>query len=265
MRWIACFLVLCAAAFSGAWASGARLELATDPPGLDAWADQRYLGRTPLAASVPAGTFLLRIAEPSDSLYHAPAVDTLLHAEDGELLRLSLRVGRLVAIRSIPFGLPLLRDSRRIGETPLLTRIDSGEPGDLTLLTPKGSIPVPLDTLRARGQWTWHGEKGLVFHREAPPRRSLLRQIGRYAMPAFAAALAAGGAVAEGEANRSYRRYQRTADPDRIRAEYDDARRMDRWAVALWAGAEVTLVSAVLSWVLPEPQAEPWAADWERK
>jgi hypothetical protein len=236
--------------------AGARIELATHPSGADAWAGDRYLGRTPLSTDVAVGTTLLRLAESSDSLlWTAPAMDTLLHAEEGETLRLELQLGRTFRISSRPAGFPVLQGGRRIGETPLDLRLYREEIGSLGLLTRGGMIPIPAESLSARGRWSW--EEGPATRKAAPAwNGSWLQRIGRYATPVVACGLAAGGAAAERAADRSYRQYLSTADPSRIEKYYDEARRRDALSTALWVGAEVSLATMIVAWIFPERPGE---------
>ena len=232
-------------------AGQAHIAIRSDPAGLDTWANERYLGRTPTAGDLPGGQTILRLARPSDSLYSAPVADTLLNLTEGETLAVRLSVGHIVSVRSQPFGLPLLHDGERVGRTPLELRIDARRTGTWKLLTPRGPIHVPTDTLLARGSWTW---KGAPFPAAGAGGRSrpLLRRLGRYMMPALAVSMVAAGVITEDAADRSYGRYLRTAEPREIRRRYDEARRRDAWAAAFWISAEASLASAILSWILPE-------------
>lgn len=231
--------------------AGARLELTTVPAGFDAWSDRAYLGRTPLTANLPPGATLLRLSEPSDSLWNAPALDTLLQAVEGETLRIALRIGRRFNVRSRPVGIPVLRDGRELGRTPLEIRLDPEGPDRLSLLTPRGPIPIPPDTLRFRSVWTWRGDDS-IFDRHAVRSNSSWRRLGRYGSPILAGALAAGAKLAENAADRSYRRYLRTADPSLVEKYYDETRRRDALATCLWVGAEASLASALLAWIWPD-------------
>ncbi len=236
--------------------AGARLELATRPPGVDAWAGDRYLGRTPLSAEIAAGTTLLRLAEVSDSvLWTAPAIDTLLHAEEGETLRLELQLGRTFRISSRPVGFPILQGGRRIGETPLDLRLNRDEIGSLR----------PPDS-------GWHdsrpgrvavGARPLVVGRRsrdpkggAGKERLLAAEDRKVCHAGRRVRSRGGGATAERAADRSYRRYLSTADPSRIEKYYDEARRRDALSTALWAGAEVSLATMIIAWIFPEEPGE---------
>jgi hypothetical protein len=229
----------------------AEVRIESIPDDLAVWAGERYLGQTPLTVDLPEGRTILRLAESAGSLYQSPSVDTLLSIVGEEDLHLVFRVGRPVTVRSIPFGLPLLRRDERIGKTPVRFRLYPGESGSLRLLTPEGPIRVPADTLFAEGHWTYRGD----FLR--PPtatagERPLWRKVGRYLLPGLAVALGAGGLLAEENADRAYERYLRSIDPDAIETHYDTARSRDAWAGALWIGAEVSLATAILAWILPE-------------
>ncbi|MBD3162327.1 MAG: hypothetical protein GF346_08290 [Candidatus Eisenbacteria bacterium] len=232
-------------------AAAAELFISSRPSGMATWANDRLLGRTPVWTTLPEGWVVLRLVEGNDSLYRPPAVDTLLHLAARETLSVHFRVGPRVTVRTEPFGIPLLRDGARIGETPVDLRL-SPEGGDrLKLLAPGGPVEVPTDTLRARGSWTWRGEV-LRIPSYTPRERPLWRKVGRYVLPGVAAALLAGGILVEDSADRAYDRYRHSVDPEEIERHYDAARTRDNWAAALWVGAEVSLASAVLAWILPE-------------
>jgi hypothetical protein len=236
---------------------GARattLELESIPEDLDAWANDRYLGRTPLTGEIPPGEVVLRLAEPSGALFRSPAFDTLVTATAEETLRVRLHVGTEVAVYSEPSGLALLREGSAVGSTPLWLRVDPERPGPLTLRTPRGEVPVPLDTLLSARQWTWKGRPlGIPSLGRGEPSR--WRVAGRYGMPLLAVGFAISGLLMEDAADRSYDRYLGSVDPDRLSHFYDEARRRDAWAAACWIGAEISLVSAVVAWVLPERRA----------
>jgi len=231
--------------------TAAVLVIESIPRGLNAWANGRYLGRTPLTATLNHGETSLRLVEPSGSLYRAPAVDTLLSLVEAETLRVRFQVGDPVSIRSKPFGLPVFRNGKLIGTTPIHLRLDPARAESLELLTSGGRISIPIDSLSLRRDWVWKGEL-LSIPSSPPSERRSLRGIGRYVMPALAVAMAAGGLVLENESDRAYSRYLRTADPAEITKHYDEAKRRDGWATTLWVGAEVSLATAVIAWILPE-------------
>ena len=231
-------------------AASGRLSIDSDPQGFDAWAGQVHLGRTPLEADVEAGAILLRLARSDSSLYVAPAIDTLIYLAAGERKEIRVRVGRSFSVRSIPFGYPVLRDGQMVGRTPIDVLIGPELGRGLILRTPHGGVGVPLDTLLQRGGWTYIDRSlGLSMR---PPQRPAWRRVGRFAMPVLAIGLAAAGVLFEDSADRSYARYQRETDPSRIVALYDETRRRDRWASALWIGAEISLTSTIIAWILPE-------------
>lgn len=236
---------------SGGSSIAVQLEIDSEPAGFDAWADGRYLGRTPLTATLSRGETNLRLAEPSYSLYRAPVVDTVLNLGAADTLRILFRVPPLVSIRSRPFGLPLLKDGRRIGSTPLSLRLDPGETERLELVTPGGLVAVESESLRARRHWLWVGDES-ALRASTPSGQSRLHRIGKHLMPAVALMMAAGGMIAEDQADRAYRQYQRAADPAAIQARYDSTRRRDRLAAAFWITAEIAAASAVIAWILPD-------------
>ena len=236
------------------------LAIDSEPGGLDAWIDGRYLGRTPLTVTLDQTEASLRIVEPSRSLYRTPAVDTLLSLGETDTMHVSFRIGPLVTVRSMPFGLPLLRKGKRIGSTPYSFRLGVDGNERLELLTTEGPIPVDEKKLRARGTWQWIGEES-TLHVSRQSEQTRLQKIGRHLMPVIALTMAAGGLIAEDQADRAYKQYLRAVDPDKIRDRYDQTRRRDRWAAAFWIAAEVSAASAVIAWILPSdgrpPAAEP--------
>jgi hypothetical protein len=226
------------------------LEIDSEPNNLDAWVDGRYLGRTPLTATLDRREVNLRLVEPSRSLYRAPVIDTLLSPDEADTVRVFFRIGPLVSVRSQPFGLPLLRNGRRIGNTPYSFRLGAEGNERLELLTVEGLVPIDAEKLRARGSWDWIGEESTVrISRQSEPTR--LQKIGRHLMPAIALTMAAGGLIAEDQADRAYKQYLRAADPAEIQDRYDQTRRRDRLAAAFWIAAEVSAASAVIAWILP--------------
>jgi hypothetical protein len=256
-RFVRCLaLVALLAGFAEAARGGARLELATDPPGADAWGNERYLGRTPLAVEIDAGALFLRLAEASESLWVAPAVDTLLHAADGETLRIALGLGRSYFIRSHPAGLPIERNGRGLGKTPVELRLHLNELEGLRLLTPQGAVPVPPESLATRGGWRWEEDPRANGGAEKKGG-STWRRVGRYVAPAVAAGCAIGALIVENEADQSYDRYRGELDPSRIAHYYDETRNRDDLSTALWVSAEVALASAIVAWILPEREGKP--------
>ncbi len=235
----------------GGVVESAEIRVETDPAGLDAWAAERYLGRTPLTATLPAGRFALRLVEPTRSLYLPPAVDTLLDLRPEDRVDLAFSVGRLVTVRSEPFDLPLMRDSLVVGQTPIHLRIDPTRTRRLRLWTPTGPVVVPMRTLLADGSWTWHGTD-VESGEDGGGNRPVWRTVGRYVMPAMAGALFAAGLLMEDAADQAYERYQEAVEPSVIEEQYDRARRRDALASVLWISAEASLVSAIVSWILPE-------------
>ena len=235
--------------------AAAELYVGSDPPGLATWADDRYLGRTPVWTNLREGWVVLRLAEASDSLYHPPAVDTLLHLAERETLSVHFRLGPLVSVRTDPYGIPLLRDGRRVGETPVDLRLSPGAEDRLLLLAPGGPVVIPTDTLHARGSWEWSGDL-LRVPSLTPRQRPLWRRVGRTVLPGVAAALLAGGVLVEDSADRAFERYRHSADPEQIEKHYSAARSRDAWAAALWIGAEVALAGTVLAWIWPERRGE---------
>lgn len=240
--------------------AGAMVSVSSSPAGLDTWANGVYLGRSPVRARLAAGRYVLRLAEPSDSLYRPPAVDTLITVTDGEEMKVHLAIGRSITIRSVPFGLDVMNGPTLLGHTPLDLRLNPSGANRLMLLTEQGTVAVPIDSLLRRGEWTYRGSDGPRALSTVERSRPLWRSLGRYAMPGIAAALAVMGGLSEGAADRSFERYRKTGDPELIRRDYDEARRKDRLAVVFWAGAEVSLVSAIFSWIWPD-QPEPAVRD----
>jgi hypothetical protein len=243
-------------------AQGAVVRVVTDPAGFDVWADGRYLGRTPVETVLPEGKAKLTLAAASDSLFFAPIADTILAVAGAETLTVQIPVSRTVSVRSQPYNLPLLQDGRSIGRTPLDFPLDPRRPGTVDLLAPSGPVHVPIDSLLARGSWSWTGPSG-----PSPAVRggkpSTLRRIGRYAMPGLAVAFAVSATLAKDAADESFHDYERSADPDVIRHAFDEARGRDRLATAFWVGVEVCVVSSIVSWILPEhkPPALPSAEE----
>jgi hypothetical protein len=82
--------------------------------------------------------------------------------------------------------------------------------------------------------------------------RSTLRRLGRYVAPGLAVGLAASGTLVKDAADRSYDRYRRSADPTKIRRLFDESRRRDTIATALWMGAEACIITSVIAWILPD-------------
>jgi hypothetical protein len=236
------------------WAGAARgvlVRVESDPAGYDAWAGDRYMGRTPAETRLPAGRVRVRLAVPSESLYVAPVADTIVSVPDAESLTVRIRAARTVTVRSQPFDLPLRRDGMQIGRTPLDFPLDERRPGRIDLLTPSGPVAVPTDTLLARGSWSWIG--GTRAPGSATGERSsALRRLGRYVLPGLAAGLATSGILVKDAADRSYDRYRKTADPGEIRRLYDESRRRDTIAAILWTGAEACILTSVIAWILPD-------------
>jgi len=166
-----------------------------------------------------------------------------------------------------PSGFEAWISDRYVGRTPLLSPIPAGFQR-LRLAAPSDSLfqPPALDTLlhavagetlKVRlalhaGPDRRRSVPALGLSPERPRARPLWRRLGRYAMPGLAAALAAGGIVAEEAADRSYSSYLRAAEPGEIRRLYRQTEDRDALSTALWVGAETALVCALLSWVLPE-------------
>jgi len=228
-----------------------RIEVTSDPAGYDAWLNGRYAGRTPIAtAAVPGPNVLVLGRAATDSVFSAPAADTLLNVAAGETLRVLISLGRSVTILSRPFGIVVEKDGVPVGRTPLQVRIDPLTPERLELVTLDGRVPVPTDSLLSTGSWMWRGS-------EPPPppsqeRRSLLMRVGRYALPGFAALCIGTGAVIEKSADRAYDRYQRSADPQVIQRNYDAAHLRDSWSTVLWTAGEISLATSILSWIIPD-------------
>jgi hypothetical protein len=232
-------------------AFGARVRIESDPPGLAAWGNERYLGRTPLEAILEDGRVAVVLAAASDTLFAPPVADTLLTIAGQESLTVRIRAARTVSIRSRPYDLPLMRDGVVIGRTPLDFPLDARRPGRLDLLTPSGRVPVPTDTLLARGVWSWTGKPG-PSEGVTGGKTSTLRKLGRYALPGLAVGFAAGATLVKDAADRSYSRYLETADPGRIDRSYDETRHRDAISTALWTAAEACVVSSIIAWILPE-------------
>ncbi|MFB3908541.1 MAG: PEGA domain-containing protein [Candidatus Eisenbacteria bacterium] len=246
---LACAFAACVASLAAAQTG--TVAIATRPSGIDAWAGERYLGKTPLEASLPPGPVEVRLVPIQDRLFQAPVVDTLLQIVAGETVRLDLEIGVPVRILSVPYGLRVLRDGAALGRTPLSLRVPPGDFGSFQILTPEGVVAVPRDSLATNGSFTWRGAS-LVSAGRARRELPAWRRVGRYLLPGLAVGLAAAGAIVKDDADESYRRYERATDPARIGKLYDEASRRDRWAVGLWIGAEVSLASAVFAWILPE-------------
>lgn len=228
------------------------VRIASDPPGLDAWCDTTFVGRTPVEARCAPGPVRVHVREPSDSLFLPAALDTILQVSEAETVSIRVSVTPLVTVRSRPYGLPVLRDGERVGETPLQLRLRGrGQREDLDLLTWNGPVPVPVDTLVRDGSWTWRGAlpREPRLHKEALPA---WRRTGRTLLPVLALALGLGGAYMENEADRSYERYERATDPRAIDRYYDRTVRQDRTSTALWVAAEVSLVVSIVAWILPD-------------
>jgi hypothetical protein len=254
--WIGWLLLLTLAASP---VSAAVLCLDSDPSDLDAWANDRYLGRTPLTSEVAPGEWALRLAEPAGDFFRMPAIDTLITVTREDSLRIHLSLGTEVSIYSEPSGLPLIAGGRSVGTTPLTLRIDPGEATSLSLRSPRGEISVPMDTLLAARQWVWKGPTlGIPVLGQSD--RSRWRTVGRYVMPLLAIGFGVGGLLVEDAADRSYDRYLHTVDPERLERFYDQAHTRDAWAAACWISAEVSLVSAVVAWVFPERHEAPGAS-----
>jgi hypothetical protein len=239
------------------------VRIVSEPAGLDAWCDQRYLGRTPVETQCGPGQVRIQVREPSDSLYRPAALDSLVQVAQAETLLIRALAPPLVTVRSIPYGLPILRDGVRIGDTPLQLRIGrKGRQDRLSLLTWRGPVLVPVDTLLREGTWMWRG--GLP----TPPqiRRGelpLWRKTGRNVFPFLALAFGVGGALMENAADASYDRYRKSSDPDDIERHYDRTRTQDRVSTLLWVGAEMSLVGSIVSWILPlgDPPVIPGVED----
>jgi hypothetical protein len=228
-----------------------RIEVASDPSGYDAWLNDHYVGRTPIAATVKPGPNVLVLARSAaDSIFSAPAVDTLLDVMEGETLRVQIPLGRPVTILSRPFGVLVERDGVVVGRTPLELRIDAAKPVSLDLVTSRGRVGVPLDSLLATGLWTWRGAEAAF----PPPEQEgpHLKKVGRYALPGFAALCIGSGALIERSADHAYDRYLRSGDLREMRRNYDSARRRDTWSTLLWTTGEVSLAASILSWLLPD-------------
>lgn len=251
MRIVLAAVLCCLLAAAEAMGADARLVLRSDPAGLDAWAGDLYLGRTPVVKDLPGGPVRLILAHPSDSLYRPPAADTTIVLAAGETMEVALSVGRMVAVRSVPHGLPVLRGDRRIGETPLQWMMQPQEAVGLRLETPLGAVPIPAESLLQAGSWEWR-MGGEILRRSSVQSAGGLKRIGRIAMPGVAVVLAAAGILAERSADSAYERYRQTADPAAIRKHYDDAVARDRWAAALWIGAEASIAAAVAAWLFPD-------------
>lgn len=249
MRFLILILLMLLGPVGGAFS--AEVVIGSLPAGLDAWADQRYVGRTPISVRLPEGTLRLRLAEPSSGIFQVPLVDTLLHIARDDTLRLFFRAGRFVTLRSEPFGLTILQDGERVGKTPMVLRFDPDRASSYKLLTPEGAMEVPSDSLVRHGTWTWRGDLRRTEARGGT-ERPIWRKVGRYVLPGVAVALGVGGLLTEDGADRAYERYQRSVDPTEIEKHYDDARSRDAWAAALWIGAEVSLATALVAWIFPE-------------
>lgn len=247
---------------SVAMGEDARLILRSEPAGLDAWAGGRYLGRTPLERPLPAGEIRLLLAYPGDSLYHPPAADTTVVLEDGTIHEVDLAIGRAVTVRSIPYGLAVYQGDRRLGLTPFQWMLIPDQREGLRLETPFGPVPIPGDSLLLSGSWEWR-TRGDIFGVRPARSSGGWRKIGRTLMPGAAVAFAAAGIMVERSADSAYDRYRRTGDPDAIRRHYDDATARDRWAAALWVGAEASIAAAILAWLLPDGE-EP-SEEWSRR
>jgi hypothetical protein len=232
-------------------ARAALVRVVSDPAGLDAWAEDRYLGRTPTEVLVSSGRVKLRLAVPSESIFVAPIADTTVTLSEAETLTVRIVTAKIVSVRSRPFDLPLLRDGMQIGRTPLDFPLDPRRSVRIDLLTPSGRVAVPTDSLLATGSWTWMGGAGVVEPAADGPR-STLRRLGRYVAPGLAVGLAASGTLVKDAADRSYDRYRRSADPTKIRRLFDESRRRDTIATALWMGAEACIITSVIAWILPD-------------
>ncbi len=241
------FLVLAFAAPARA----ALVRIVSDPAGLDAWAEERYLGRTPTETLVSAGRVKLRLASPSESIFVAPIADTTVTLSEAETLTVRILTAKIVSVRSRPFNLPLLHDGMQIGRTPLDFPLDPRRSGRIDLLTPSGRVAVPTDSLLAKGSWTWMGGAGVTEPAASGPQ-SILRRLARYAAPGLAVGLAASGTLVKDAADRSYDRYRRSADPAEIRRLFDESQRRDTIATSLWMGAEACIITSVIAWILPD-------------
>lgn len=237
----------------------AVLVLESQPADLDAWADDRYLGRTPLVSEVPTGEWTLRLAEPAGELFRMPAIDTLITVARDESLWIHLNVGTQVAIYSEPSGMPVFSGGRSMGRTPLTLRLDPARGNEVSLSTPQGKVAAPMDTLLAQRQWVWKGPS-LGIPTLGQTEHSRWRTVGRYVMPMLAIGFGVGGMLVEDAADRSYDHYLRAVEPRRIERLYDEAHRRDTWAAVCWIGAEASLVAAVVAWVFPET-GEPGGAE----
>lgn len=176
-----------------------RVEISSDPSGYDVWLNNRYAGRTPIAATVTPGRNLLVLGRAAiDSIFSAPAADTLLEVAEGETLHVHV--------------------------------------------TPRGPLPAMTGPIAVAGA--------------SPPlsggESPLLKRLGRYALPVFAAACIGAGALIERGADRAYDRYRRSADPQEIRRNYDAAHVRDSWSTVLWTAGETSLAASILSWIIPD-------------
>jgi hypothetical protein len=230
---------------------GAVVRVETEPSGFDVWADGRYLGRTPAESVLPEGKTKLTVAAASESLFFAPSADTILTVSDAETLTVRIAVARNVSVRSQPFNLPLMRDGRQIGRTPLEFPLDTRRPGKIDLMTSSGPVPVPADSLLASGSWFWRGPSG-PSDAVSGGTPSLVRRVGRYVMPGLAVALAVSATLAKDSADHSFADYETTADPGEISRYFDEARRKDELATVFWVGVEVCVISSIVAWILPE-------------
>lgn len=233
------------------WGEAARLRVESDPTGLNAWAGEQYVGRTPAEAEVPAGPATVRLAYPSDSLFVEPVADTLVQMVEGESLTVRFVVGKMVSVRSRPFDLTLLRDDMSIGRTPLDFRLDPRRPGRIELETFGGRVQVPMDTLLVRGSWEWIAQVPQT-QGVSGGTRPFWRQVGRYVMPGLAVGLSVTSIFVKDSADHAYDDYQRSVDPAEIQSAYDEAARKDQFARALWIAAEACIISSIVAWILPE-------------
>jgi formylglycine-generating enzyme required for sulfatase activity len=117
----------------------AKVTVTSVPSGATVWADERELGRTPLAANLDAGRYTLAILHPEFRRFESP-----ITVRAGEPLtvgpvELGMPDGRLL-VRSRPSGADVSIGGRYRGRTPLTVGVPPGMPQDV-LLTLAGHAP----------------------------------------------------------------------------------------------------------------------------